>query len=231
MALVLVLGAGACGGDGDDVGDDDALTSTTAAGGTSSTAATGGTDDQAAVNRIVLKASDFPPGWKSTAAEPDADDSADRELGECLGVPFALNRPEVESPEFSRGELTQVSSSAELAASEEEAASELAALGGPKGIPCFTQLFDKALSEEAGGVTFTPAKGEVREAPEAGDEALAVRLITGVTAPDGTTVAIYADFVFIRKGRAEISLSFISPSQPFDAALAGSLTQKLASRA
>lgn len=231
MALVLVLGAGACGGGGDDNGGDEPLTATTEAGATPSTAATGGTDDQAVVNRIVLKASDFPPGWKSTPAEPDADDSSDRELGECLGVQFALDRPEVESPEFTRGELTQVSSSAELAASEEEAASELAALKGPKGIGCFTQLFDKALAEEAGGVPFTPAVAEVREAPRAGDEALAVRLTTGITAPDGTTVAIYADFVFIRKGRAEISLSFINASQPFDAALAGSLTEKLASRA
>lgn len=233
LALVAVLGVGACGNGGDE-GDDQALSTTTTAGSPgapSATSAPGPADDQAVVDRIVLKASDFPPGWTSTPAEPDAGDAGDKALAECLGVPLPENRPEAESPEFSRGELTQVSSSAELAATEEEAASEFAALEGPKANPCFKQQFDKALAEQAGDVTFAPAEIEVLEPPTAGDEALALRLTTGISAPDGSTVAIYADFVFIRKGRAEISLSFINAGQPFDSALAGGLTQKLASRA
>jgi hypothetical protein len=242
MALVLVLGAGACGGDGDDAGDDEALSTTTttgtsttaaAAAGTSSTsAAPPATGDQAVVDKIVLQASDFPAGWTSTPPDTGRDKSGERALAECLGITFSPDRPEAESPRFSKGQLTQVNSSAQLMATADVAAADFAALKGPKASSCITRQFDQTLASSAAGVTFTPSKYSALEAPKLPvDEALSVRLTTGISTPDGGNVPIYADFVFIRNGRAEVSVSFINATQPFDQTLAGDLTKRLASRA
>jgi hypothetical protein len=231
LALVLALGAGACGDDGDD-GDDEATTSTTTAAPGETSSSTGpATGDEAVVAKMVLQQSDFPAGWTAAPSEEEEDDDADRKVAECVGVEFDPDRPEATSPEFSRGELTQVSAAAELAPTPDVAAAELAAIKSPKANECIKTAFNETVAEGSPGVTFSPAQVEVRQAPALGDGAHAVRLSTGVNAPDGSTVPIYADFVFIQKGRAELSLTFINAGQPFDEALARDLAAKLASRA
>lgn len=227
LALVLALVTGACGGGGDNGeggADDDALSTTT----TSAAPATG---DQAVVDKIVLEKSDFPAGWTAAPADDSEDEAEERALVECLGVPYEPDRPEVRSPQYSKGELNQVLSTAELAPTPEVAASELAAVQGAKANECVKAAFDRTIAKNSGGVSFAPAQVEAREAPKVGDGAHALRLITGVAAPDGTTVPIYADFFFIQKGRAEINMTFITASEPFDPALADDLAQKLVSRA
>ena len=234
MVHVLVLGTLACGGNGDDGGSAGGGATTTVPGAGASTTvaapAEAAADDHDAVNKIALQASDFPPGWTSAPFEGE-DDESERTLASCLGLEYAPDRPRANSAQFSKGELTQAGSSAELAPSTEVAAAEFAAIKGPKANACIKQQFDKELAEDSGGAAFAPVKVQALQFPKAGDETHALRLTTAVTAPDGSSVPIHADAVFVRKGRAEMTLFFLNAGEPFPSALAADLTQKLASRA
>lgn len=223
VLVVLLLAAG-CGGDDDTSAD----ATTTISDATSPSPQAGG--DQAALEALVLQEGDFPPGWISEPAEPDEADDTGEELEACLGIAVDDDsRPEAESRQFSQGPLTQASSSVSLAPDQAAVDTEFAAIRGPKFLDCAERAFDEAAIEDP-EVGFAPSQAELLEFPDVGDGVVASRLSTSVTA-EGQEIAIYADLVFVRRGLAELSFSFINAGEPFPTDLATELVQKVLSRA
>lgn len=235
-ALVLCLAAAGC---SDDDEGDGAATSTTGTPGITTGAPTDVDPQEAAdalkAGEIVLKQSDFPAGFTAlpqSAEEDEAEDRAGEEFEACLGVSVDDDeRPRAESPDFQSSQFTRVSSSAAFAPTVEDSSNEFAAMQGPKLPDCVRSQFDKELKTEAADVEFAPIEVAPVEFPTLGDGTRAVRLSTAVAAADGAPVAIHADFVFIRKGRAQLTLSFVNAGEPFPADVAADLAGKMAARA
>ena len=227
VVLLLALSSlAACGG-----GGDDEATTTTTAGATTSTAATSEAADQAKLQEIVLKDTDFPPGWTATPHDASDDEASEREMEQCLGAePTDPNRPSATSPDFQMGEFSQVMSSAEMTASAEAVGREFQALRSPKFNDCAKQLIDKEIKAEAGEVEFAPSTVQSLTFPKLGDDSFAVRITTAVVTQD-QRVPIYSDVVFIKKGRVGMSLNFFSAGEPFPASLATDLARKMVARA
>ncbi|HVM02805.1 MAG TPA: hypothetical protein VM263_09060 [Acidimicrobiales bacterium] len=182
------------------------------------------------LGELVLRQSDFPAGWTSEPAEDD-DDEAQGEMERCLGIERSGDRPEATSPRFTVGDaITQASSAVELAPDAATVDREFAAIDGPRFLDCAAQQLDRTIARESAGVEFAPATAERLPFRSFGDGTSAVRMSTAVRAGD-QQVPIYADLVFVRKGLAELSFSFINAGEPFAAALATELVGKVVARA
>lgn len=238
-ALVLSLAAVGCNGDDGDDGAAGTSTSSTAAGSSTSGVTSSINAQQAAdelkAQEIVLKQSDFPAGFTAipdTGETDEEEDKAGEEFEACLGISIDDDdRAEAESPDFEAGQFTQVSSSAAFAPTVEDAQKEFAVLRGPKVNQCIQDQFDKELKAQATDVQFAPTKAQTVQFPTLGDGTTAIRLSTAVAGAQGQEVPIYADFVFVVKGRAELTLTFINAGEPFPADLASDLAGKMAGRA
>ena len=149
----------------------------------------------------------------------------------CLGIERSGDRPEATSPRFTVGDaITQASSAVELAPDAATVDREFAAIDGPRFLDCAAQQLDRTIARESAGVEFAPATAERLPFRSFGDGTSAVRMSTAVRAGD-QQVPIYADLVFVRKGLAELSFSFINAGEPFAAALATELVGKVVARA
>lgn len=225
--------AGACGDDGDgDAGtaaDETTTTSSSVAEETATSAPEAPADPQ--LDALVLRLSDFPAGWTSEPADEDEEaEQTGEEVEDCLGIEVDDDeRPEADSPEFSQGQLTQVSSSVSLAPDAASVDAEFAVLQGPRLLDCMRQEFDAAAGGDA-ELAFAPSTAERLDFPDVGDGTVASRLTTAVTV-GGQQIPIYADLVFVRKGLAELSFSFVNAGEPFPAALAADLVAKVLARA
>ena len=79
-------------------------------------------------------------------------------------------------------------------------------------------------------MAFAPSEAEMVAFPDLGDGSVAIRITTSVTA-EGEEIPIYADLVFVRKGLAELSFSFVNAGDPFPSPLAAELVGKVVARA
>ena len=221
-------------------GDDDttaATASTTASGGTATTAggdassttsapAEGG---QGASNLMLLK-TDFPAGWTSTPADPDQPgiDGSDVRMRKCLGVPPADGKGSVDSPDFEKGQ-SHARSSAHLVGSIDVVEADWKAIHSADFLPCVNQQVEAELAKRE-GVVFEGTSVADLSFPSLGDGTRAVRASTFALAL-GHRVPAYIDVVFVRKGLAEFTLTFVSLGAEFPPDLAGDLGRKLVSRA
>lgn len=241
-SVVLVLLAAGCnGGDGGGgasgtvPGDATTTAAGAAEGGETTTTAGNGTGGAAGttapeLGELVLRQSDFPAGWSSEPAEDD-DGEAQAEMERCLGIELSGDRPEATSPRFTVGDaITQASSAVELAPDAATVDREFAAINGPRFVDCAAQQLDRTIARESPGVEFAPAKAERVPFGSFGDGTSAVRVTTAVSAGD-QQLPLVADLVFVRKGLAELSFSFINAGEPFAAALATELVGKVVARA
>jgi hypothetical protein len=220
VACLLSAALAACGGGGGGKGR--AVPSAVAA------------DDDVA-QAANFRLTDFPPGWRRTPAPVQPPDSPeDRRFSECMGRPYAADvRTSIaKSDNFSTGELVRADSSTQLVRTEEIAKADLAALGGDRALTCLGERLDAQLATQTptGGPPFTRRALERLPLPDLADDAAGFRMT--VAAPSvGPAANLIVDVVFLRKGRVEISTSFVDQDRPFPEDLERSLLGKLAERA
>lgn len=183
----------------------------------------------ATAKKLVLTASDFPPGWtaKPRDQERSADDKASaKELSDCT----ATTGDESESARWAgdgfKMEKVQINSSASLVKDKALFRKDVDGLKGPKLQPCVKDAFTKLLTKEIGTAP-TSVEVATLTVPKHGDIAVGVRL----TVHAGTTAKpVSIDLVMMGKNRAEVSATLISAGQPVDPALEKSLLDKLGRR-
>ena len=218
-ALALALVFAACGGGGDD---------------SEGSGPTGAADDDIA-QAANFRLTDFPPGWeRSPGALQRPDGPDDRRFAECLGRPYAseIRTSLANSDNFATGELTRANSSAQVMRTQAIAEADFAALRSERALGCLGQRLDAQLAEQSpqGASPFTRRSLQRAEVPPMGDETLGFRMV--VDAPSvaaGATLVV--DQVFVRKGRVEISTSFVEKERPFPDELRHTLLTKLVERA
>jgi hypothetical protein len=217
LLLVLLV---ACGGGGDGPGDD--------------VLGPGERDDQAVAEEANLRLSDFPDEWRADpvpAGAEDATAASGRTFAACVGRP----PPEegrtalAGSEDFSSRETRRVSSSAQMVESVEAAVADFEALRTDRALQCRKAQIDaeflRQLPESAPETLI-----ERLDLPQFGDETVAFR-VQAMSLAGGSAVRTYIDLVFVRKGRAQLSASFIDRNTPFPAELQRSLLQRMVGRA
>jgi hypothetical protein len=189
---------------------------------------------------IVLTLSDFPDGWRTASAE--ANEQAEEEFRRCLGVdfsPFTITG-EAESKNFTMGEAAQVSSTAAVWESEEEAAAAFAArsegMRSEAAADCWKEYFE-ANARGEGGEDF--AVGEVERdelniTPAPGVDDVSgwqiVFPLEGSGEAEGVSVTAYLELFELREGDAGAVILTADTSSPFDQRLRDELLQTIASR-
>lgn len=231
IVAVLALVATGCGDDNETASTSTTTggeTPTTADGDSSSTVASSGGEQDA--EKLVLKQSDLPSGWTSTPADPDQPgvDPAEEELEKCLGAELSDDEDSVDSPDFEKDE-SRVSSSAGFADSEDELEADWKAIQSDKFLPCLKEQLEAELAKDE-DVKYEDTTVAEFPYPDLGDGTRAVRVrTTGVA--DGQRIPAYFDVVFIRKGLAKLTLTFVNLGATFDADLAEDLGRKVVARA
>ena len=218
--LVLAL-AVSCGGGGG--GDDEDAVGPAPAGGREG--------DTATARTIVLQQADMPAGWRGVAhSETPQERARARELTLCLGRPDPEETRSafVYGPDLSMGQ-TQVSSIATVLNRVEDAKADLDAVRGPKYGECLIKAFGDDLRRQAPDARVEDVAAEPLEVESFGDGSVGMRLTASLVYADRTE-RLFADLVYISKGRATVSATFFAFGQPFPATLEQSLVSRLGNR-
>lgn len=218
--IVMLTACG--GGGGGDTAEDDA-TGTTAA-----------LDDQARAREANLRLSDFPMEWKSSPLPADAEQvnaRNNRALAACMGrpPPEELRTAIADSNDFSAADTRRVTSSVQLVRTEEIAREDFAALEGEKSLACHLTQIESEFRRQLPAANPQVSMDRF-EVPQFGDETVAFR-VDATSLAEGVQIRTFIDLVFIRKGRAELSVSFINRGTPFPTELRQSLLQRMVGRA
>ena len=209
----------ACGGGDSSSADKDRSTTTAAP---TTTTIPPPAADKARAERIVLTAADV-PGFKADPPDPDedVDASSDEAFARCtnnnpLVVAGDDNPRSADSPDFSRGEMETVASSATFAEKEEVATALLTDLSAPAFAGCLEGALAKTF-QEALGSGASPVTVSTTRLPDQAlaDQAVAYRSVA--TVPTGRTSKLTLNFdtTFIRKGRALGFLLVLKQGSPF----------------
>jgi hypothetical protein len=219
--IVMLTACGGGGGGGD--GPQDDVTGTTAA-----------LDDQAKAREANLRLSDFPTEWKSTPLPADAEQvnaRNNRELAACMGrpPPEELRTAIADSNDFSAADTRRVTSSVQLVRTEEIARDDFAALKGEKSLACHQTQVESEFRRQLPAASPQVSMDRF-DLPQFGDETVGFR-VDATSLAEGVQIRTFIDLVFIRKGRAELSVSFINRGTPFPAELRETLLQRMVGRA
>ena len=189
--------------------------------------------DQASAAKINLRQTDFPSGWTSAAHQVTPQETATlKQLTTCVGIADLAGHTTAtdRSPDFSTGQATSASSSVTFVKTDADASSDLGAFQSVKAPDCVKQAVQALISQQLPGAT--PANLDVHQLnfPTLKDGTAAYQASFTVSAA-GTNVPVYADFVYFRSGRAEVSLVSTNLGSPFDPKLEQDLAKKMADRA
>lgn len=209
IVLVLAVGVAACGGDGDDTA-----------------AVPKGPTDQAKARAIVLKASDFPPGW--TAEPTGSGDETTDNFRLCMGLLPKVS-PTADSPTFKTTGSMSVNSSAAVGLSVRLIEQDFSAFVSEKALPCVLERFD-AQAKRQTEATFGPGKAERLDFARLGDATSAIR-VTSIAVAGDQQIPFFLDLVVVKKGRVGVTFSFAIAPDPFPSDLATELARKVVDRA
>lgn len=200
MSLVVVSLVSGCGSSSKAAGRPSTTTSAPEA--TTSTVAASGVGTAAAAN---LRLRDFPDGWTSTDAAAQ-NVPAWRTLAACLAVPpstFYDPATTSLSPDFSDPTGFQtIGGTVDVAAAVDEARSELATAEGDRVPGCLGEVIK---AQARGAAAVTVVSGARTAFPAMGDETVAYRVKVSFRAAGKTSEGV-EDLVFVRKGRAVVTL-------------------------
>lgn len=191
-------------------------------------------DDQTVARDANLAISDFPPEWKSSPVPAEtsaATVESNRTLAACMQrpPPEEVRTATADSNDFSSTDTRRVSSSVQLLKAEDIAVGDFAALRADSALACHRAQIEAEFRRQL--PTATPQLSMDRLAlPRFGDETVAFR-VDATSQVQGIEVRTFIDLVFIRKGRAELSASFINRTSPFPTDLQSSLLQRMVGRA
>ncbi|MGI8684495.1 MAG: hypothetical protein ACR2MO_05305 [Acidimicrobiales bacterium] len=211
ILLSLAVGVAGCGDDGD-----------------GGVALPKGPTDMAKARAIVLKASDFPPGWTSEPAGTGTSEETGDNFRSCMGL-LPQASPVAESPTFNTTGSMTVDSSATVGLSVRLVDQDFAAFAGEKALPCVLERFD-AQAKRQTEATFGPGKAERLGAAHLGDATSAIRINSIAVAGD-QQIPFFLDLVVVKKGRVGVTFSFANAPDPFPSDLATELARKVVDRA
>ena len=221
VVAVLVLTLVGCGGGGRGV-DEDAV---------GPVPATGKEGDTARARTLVMQQADMPAGWRGAAhTETPLEKTRAKELAQCLGRPDpeSARSARVYGPDLSMGQM-QVSSSATVLNSADDAKADLAAVRGPKYGDCVVTAFRVDLQRQAPEARVERVASEPLPVESFGDGSVGIRLTADLVYADRTD-HLFADLVYISKDRSTVSATFFSFHQPFPASLEQSLVSRMGNR-
>ena len=164
---------------------------------------------------LVVKQSDFPPGWTHSQPADDVEDPADK----CLNAgPLTAASSRAESDEFAKSDLTTSSSVALVFVDDAAARAAFAHASGNETKSCFDQAFREELvgegvGEGEEGVELAGASLATVDFPPLAEELVAYQF----TAETGGTDQPYrysGHLVLARAGRAVLAFSFGNLGEP-----------------
>ena len=206
--------------------------------------------DRAEAEKAVLRLADFPPGWTASPDEADAttperEPALERFAG-CLGVEpsfiggGARAGAKADSDDFEDEDNNQVQNTVTMVFSRERALQQLETFRKPEARGCVESFVDAAIQRSVAnpgpgettppGLSFGRARVEVLRPAGLHADAVGYRARVPVTVQDESAEALF-DIVLALKGRAGITMLFISIGQPFPSDLETSLTNKVIDRA
>lgn len=231
LLLPFLLGAAACGSDGD---GGSGSSDTTAASSETTKAEGGSADDQAVADAVILELSDLPSGY--TEGEAPSEDEEEDPFGDCLSAEGKqlddATTGDAESPDFARGETTTVSSFATVFADEGSAEKAMELVASDELKACFDTIVTEEIKSSAGeteGVTFGDLVLKDASFPKVGEETSALQFVVPISAA-GTDVTFYVDLVFFRQDRVVAGLFLGDLGKPFPSGEASTLAGKMAGR-
>ncbi len=185
----------------------------------------------AKVMKLVLVASDFPPGWKST---PDhqtrsAEDKAvNTELNTCVGTTGDEADKARWSGDNFESDQYRVTSEAVLVKDDASFRQDTEAIQGSKVQGCVKDVFTKVLTKQIGTA---PTSVDVTslDVPKHGEVTVGIRLTVNA-GPAASGHTVYLDLVLMGKNRAESTETLVSAGQAMDPALENSLVHALGKR-
>jgi hypothetical protein len=229
LGLVAVLALGACGD------DNDSASSTTTVAPATTTTLSQVQLDKAKAQRVVLTAADL-PGY----AQDPPDSSADSPEFEAAANACVNNNPLIValgqdtdprgavSPDFSKGDLTTVTSSVTFGDTEDAARSVMADLNAASFTACFSRAFTAELRKDTANSNVSATTTKLA-AVNIGDQSVAYRTVARFRT-QGTNVVLNIDFTFIRVGRAFGSVQDLQATTAFPDAERVRLATALAGR-
>lgn len=208
--------------------------SSTAGGGSSGAFASNRVADQAASTAAVLKLSDFPTGWTSSARSQDPSvPGVDRQLAQCLHVSVALlnqsDPSNVDSPDFNDANGATVDDSVSFAPSTSDSQKAFTALSQPQVPQCLSSALNSYIAYSLAhpknssdtvppGVSIGSVVVTHEPFPTVGSTTVAYRVIVPVKAA-GQQLSIYVDFVVSVQGRGGSILTAENIGSPLDSSL------------
>jgi hypothetical protein len=209
---------------------------------TSTTTNAASAADKQAAEVAALKLSDFPSGWTST---PHKDDPGSKtvgdELAKCLKIKsLDLSQDKgvsADSPGFSSPDSQEVQNTVAIAPRAQQVAAVMDVLAQSNAPDCLRAAFEKGFQEnlKASGTTLPKGTtiGKLSVSPESfgslGDRMVAYRVEVPVQA-NGVNVSVFADFVFVQRGRAFVVLEAADEVTPFPTSMSESLVRKVLTR-
>jgi hypothetical protein len=228
LLLPALLAFGACG--------DDSKESSSGATTTAADEASSGEDDQKIADAVVLKLADFPSGWTEDEATPEEEDSANDPIDKCFGGKGKTldenTTAEADSPDFSRGETTSVSSFSAVMKSEKDAEETMDILASDTLKDCFNQALADELKATAGedeGFSLGDVTTKSASFTKVGEETTALQFLIPISAP-GVEVSFYADLVFFRQDRVIGGLFLGNLESPLASSEGEALARKMVTR-
>ena len=188
----------------------------------------------AQVEKVVLRAADFPAAWTGTAHQANVSDAAWRaSFGRCLAVrdTYGDKVSEAFSQDFALGDAVVVSDATSYR-SQSDIDTDNAAIHGPKFAPCIDQLMkSQAAQSQPPG---TPIVASFKITPgSGGGPANVVGTGTGTikTGVNGQQVVYYLSFAYITGPLIEAEVDTSNVGAPIPASVARSLVAAVATRA
>jgi len=226
-ALVLLAGCSSS-------GSSDAKGSTGSAKPTASPSPTVTPATEAQLRKIVLQATDLPPGWKGSPASSDDSSNSNEELAACVGAKNtdADQVASVDSDAFDLGNA-EVSASATSYKSQSDLATDIAVLKSPKFLSCTTKELKKELGSSmpkgtslgAVSLKFTPGPG-TGPANVVGSGSMSMPVIG-----PGGRITVYVDFVYLTGPLMEVEVDAENLGAPVPAGVLQAAVQAVAGRA
>lgn len=180
----------------------------------------------------MLQLFDFRVGWEElpiTAEETQESVVVATEIYTCIEAEEPTAPATSASSAFHLNEFTRVYSAADRLATAEDAGLVFQAISGDRAADCTRDLLEKGL--RASGVPVASSTIERLPPLQFGDEAAGFRVVATLGQRGGPQVALYMDFLSIRKGRVLLTLGLLNAGAPFVADVAADLAGKMTARA
>lgn len=228
LAVVIVgaLVTAGCGGD-DEPSETSAPNPTEAA----------SPEEQAVVDGALLELSDFPSGWSQRTAEDEEDpreEDGQREIAKCIGVDFERLYGEdvnADSPTFVSPGDEEVSSSAVIEETEEDARFVVETLATDKALTCVAEQLQDYMEERTRGedAEIGTVAVDRMSFTQLGDRTDAYRITVPISM-EGLETDAYFDIATVLVGRAGATVQAFSVITPFDTAQLEELTTVVVDR-